>query len=63
MFKGLSQNKPELPGKRSNEQTLHGKATHFSLGDDTLTGAKSTSKDAFTGMTQARVQMVKPRAV
>ena len=38
MFKSLTQNKPEVPGKKSNEQTLHGKATHFTLGDDTLKG-------------------------
>ena len=38
MFKSLTQNKPEVPGKKSNEQTLHGKATHFTLGDDNLKG-------------------------
>lgn len=49
MLRGLSQNKPEVPGKRSNAQTLHGKATHFTLGDDTLKGFKTTSQDAFLG--------------
>jgi hypothetical protein len=56
----MSQNKPEVPGKRSNEQTLHGKATHFSLGDETLKGAQSTTSHSFAGMTQPRVQPCKP---
>jgi hypothetical protein len=43
MFRGLSQNKPEVPGKKSNDQTLHGKATHFNFGDDTLKGFKTTN--------------------
>lgn len=49
MLRGLSQNKPEVPGKRANAQTLHGKATHFTLGDDTLKGFKTTNQDAFIG--------------
>jgi hypothetical protein len=45
----MKPNAPELPGKKTNEQTLHGKATHFSFGDDNLKGAASTTMAAFGG--------------
>jgi len=45
----MKPNPPELPGKRTGEQTLHGKATQFSFGDENLKGAASTTKAAFGG--------------
>lgn len=49
MLRGLSKNKPEVPGKRANAQTLHAKATHFVLGDETLKGFKTENQDCLMG--------------
>ena len=56
MFKSLTQNKPEVPGKRANAQTLHGKATHFILGDDSLKGIQSTSHATYAFSQAQRIQ-------
>ena len=33
MFKSITVNKPQLPGKHSDEKSLYAKASHFDFGD------------------------------
>ena len=49
MFKTMSQNPPERPGKMSDGKSLDAKASHFNFGDATMGEEKSATQMAFTG--------------
>ncbi len=48
MFRTISKNPPEKTGKKADEKSLWGKASHFNVGDDNeFVGAKSTLHSSF----------------
>ena len=43
MFRTITENPPERPGKYADEKSAFGKATHYHIGtDNEFVGAKST---------------------
>ena len=61
MFRGIGENPPDNTGKKCGESTLHGKATHFTLGDEVgLAGAESSTKMQFTGYLDQKLVRTKP---
>jgi hypothetical protein len=48
MFRTISKNPPETTGKKADEKSMWGKATHFNTGDDNeFIGAKSSLHRSF----------------
>ena len=60
MFRGISENPPQLPGKRTGAATVEGKASHFTLGEDTLEGAKTSTQQAFAGFGGQKLERTRP---
>jgi len=48
MFRTMTTNPPERPGKFSDERSAFGKATHYNIGEDNeFIGAKSSLQRSF----------------
>ena len=60
MFKTMSQNPPERPGKHSDDKSAHARATHFSFGDSTMGEEKSQVQMQYTGYIGEKLERTKP---
>ena len=60
MFKTMSQNPPERPGKHSDDKSAHARATHFSFGDSTMGEEKTQVQMHYTGFGDQKLERTKP---
>lgn len=56
MFKTMTQNPPELPGKKSDHRSLDAKASHFDFGDAKMGDEKTSTQMAFTGYIGQKIE-------
>ena len=60
MFKSLSVNPPDPPGKHTDWRSLDAKASHFDMGDAKMGDEKTATQMAFTGYMDQKLEKVKP---